>query len=400
MSRQIPRFPIPPRDSLPNRQRIERDWPSAQEGPRVLFFSGGSALRETSGVLKGYTHNSIHLITPFDSGGSSAVLRQAFDILGLGDLRNRLLALADESVPDQPQVTAVFSHRFPATGDERELRDELRKLADGDHALVRNLRSPLREVVSTNLGRFIGAMPEDFDLRLASIGNLILTGGYLERQADLGSVLTQFSELVSARGIVRPVVTESAHLIAIHENGQRTIGQHNIGSEQCVARGPIADLELTSSLEEGQRLELDADRASLELIESAELIVFSMGSFFGSVLANLLPRGIGRAVLASDAPRIYVPNCGHDPEMHGRTVNHCASKIAELIGRDAETQSDVDAALDFVIVDSHGLHYDSPLDLPKFHAAGVQVIDVDLATDTGDRIDPRKLSEVLLTLVP
>jgi hypothetical protein len=32
-------------------------------GPRILFFSGGSALRRLSEKLVDYTHNSIHLIT-------------------------------------------------------------------------------------------------------------------------------------------------------------------------------------------------------------------------------------------------------------------------------------------------------------------------------------------------
>ena len=45
--------------------------------PRILFFSGGTALRETSRKLVRHTRNSIHLVTPFDSGGSSAVIRQA-----------------------------------------------------------------------------------------------------------------------------------------------------------------------------------------------------------------------------------------------------------------------------------------------------------------------------------
>ncbi len=61
-------------------------------GPKLLFFSGGTALNGLSQVLKRYTHNSIHLVTPFDSGGSSAVLREAFDMPAVGDLRSRMMA--------------------------------------------------------------------------------------------------------------------------------------------------------------------------------------------------------------------------------------------------------------------------------------------------------------------
>ena len=46
-------------------------------GPRLVFFTGGTALKGLSRSLTRYTHNSVHLVTPFDSGGSSAALREA-----------------------------------------------------------------------------------------------------------------------------------------------------------------------------------------------------------------------------------------------------------------------------------------------------------------------------------
>ena len=67
-------------------------------GPRLTFFTGGTALRALSRELTRHTHKSVHLVTTFDSGGSSAALRQAFAMPAMGDIRNRLLALADSSV--------------------------------------------------------------------------------------------------------------------------------------------------------------------------------------------------------------------------------------------------------------------------------------------------------------
>ena len=78
--------------------KFERDERSPEHGPRVLFFSGGTALRGVSRVLSDHTHNSIHIITPFDSGGSSAVIREAFGMLAIGDILNRLMALDRKSV--------------------------------------------------------------------------------------------------------------------------------------------------------------------------------------------------------------------------------------------------------------------------------------------------------------
>src|SRR5690606_4221563 len=63
---------------VPDPVRLARYARAPEIGPTVLFFSGGTALRKTSRVLTEFTHNSVHLITPFDSGGSSAKLRDAF----------------------------------------------------------------------------------------------------------------------------------------------------------------------------------------------------------------------------------------------------------------------------------------------------------------------------------
>ena len=57
---------------IPDNIRIQRSLRIPEFGPKILFFSGGTAIRDLSACLINYTHNSIHLITPFDSGGSSA----------------------------------------------------------------------------------------------------------------------------------------------------------------------------------------------------------------------------------------------------------------------------------------------------------------------------------------
>ena len=63
---------------LPDPVKLARYLKSPELGPCVVFFSGGTALTGISRELKRYSHNSIHLVTPFDSGGSSAKLRKAF----------------------------------------------------------------------------------------------------------------------------------------------------------------------------------------------------------------------------------------------------------------------------------------------------------------------------------
>src|SRR5690606_21425971 len=129
---------------LPNPVAVERCLRLPELGPRILFFSGGTALKKLSRTLKRYTHHSIHLITPFDSGGSSAALRRAFRMLSIGDLRNRLVALADETVHGNPEIYALFSHRFAKDADPIELGQRLERMIAGTDPLVAAVPEPMR----------------------------------------------------------------------------------------------------------------------------------------------------------------------------------------------------------------------------------------------------------------
>ena len=383
-----------------DRPRAVQPGAAPESGPRILFLSGGSALRETSRVLKRYTHNSIHLITPFDSGGSSAALRQAFGMLGVGDLRNRLMALADESERGNPHVVELFSHRLNAEADTIELREELQHLVDGSHALMQAIRLPLRAVIREYLDQVARALPGDFELGDACIGNLILAGGFLRNGRDMNAVLAEFSQLVSVRGSVRPSAMVDAHLVALHAHGERTVGQHLLGKPRQVELGAILDLQLVADLQrDAATVQPVADGDSLALVKNADLICYPMGSFFGSVLANLLPRGMGRGIAGADCPKVFIPNAGSDPEMNGYSLGSAVEKLIEIVRRDAGDDVSARSVLDFVLIDRARARYDFELDVERVEASGVRVLDRRLVSDDPDRLDPQLLVEALLGLV-
>ena len=165
---------------IPDSIRVARCRRLPEYGPSIVFFSGGSAIRELSRALKNYTHNSVHLISPFDSGGSSAEIRRCYHMLSVGDLRNRLLALSDESALGNPDVIRLFSHRLDKTHADAA-QCELREILAGRSALASAVSMPQRSIFLSHLRWFANRMPPDFDLRGASIGNLIITGCFLER---------------------------------------------------------------------------------------------------------------------------------------------------------------------------------------------------------------------------
>jgi CofD-related protein of GAK system len=383
---------------LPDPLRVARSRRAPELGPRILFFSGGTALRPLSRALKLYTHNSAHLITPFDSGGSSAVLRAAFGMLSVGDLRSRLMALADETVRGNPAVYELFSHRL-SREDGVDAARQLDFMAAGSHQLVAEIPSPLRQIVCTHLRIIRDEMPENLDLCGANIGNLILAGGYLLNDRDIESVILLFSKLVEVRGIAHPVCDADLHLAAELADGTRLVGQHRLtGKESRPIESPVVELSLVRSLDTPERAEVTLPERSAALIGRADLICYPMGSFYSSLIANLLPKGVGSEIRRTDVPKIYVPNTGIDPEQLGMSGADAVGALVRYVRADAGADTPIEEILDLVLVDTARGRYATPLDPEKIERLGVQVVDLELVRDPAVGVDPELLCDVLVSL--
>ena len=385
---------------VPDELRLARSQRAPELGPRILFFTGGTAMRGLSRKLKAYTHNTTHLITPFDSGGSSAKLRQAFDMLSVGDTRNRLVALADETLRGNPQTYALFAHRFDQDVDQETSRRDLEALSNGEHELIARVPEPIQQIAINYIRRFRSEMPEDFDLRGASIGNLLLTGGYLENNRDLDALIFLVSNMIAVLGTVCPITDASLHLLAELEDGTQLVGQHQItGKEHPPIQSPIRDLCLVNNLDDPQVTTIDIPKKISQLIHDAELICFPMGSFWTSLVANLLPKGVGRAIRAARCPKIYIPNVGHDPEQLGLKIHDCIEILHQKVSEDCGEPVPMNQVLDFILVDSENADYSDTLDLARVQSLGVQVVDVQLVTDRSEPLlDSARLAQTLVSM--
>lgn len=386
---------------VPDPLRVNRYQKAPELGPRVLFFSGGTALNEVASRLQHYSHNTIHLVTPFDSGGSSAKLRDAFDMPSIGDLRNRLMALADDSVLGHPEVYRLFNHRLPHRAAAVTLRNTLSELVSGQHPLTADITDSMRQLICNQLGFFQEQMPEDFDLRGASIGNLILAGGYLNNHQQLDPIIFLFSRLVHVRGTVRPTVNESYHLAAILDDGSQVLGQHCMTGKEVPPLGcAISRVSLSSERDSWVPVSATISDKSLRLIESAELICYPPGSFHTSVMANLLPSGVGRAVRDNHCPKVYIPNPCPDPEQIGRTQQQLIDILLAALRRDAGVGCPNEALLDFILIDRKRGDYPGGLDDEAIEALGIRLIDTPLITpQSAPHYDPDLLITALMSLV-
>lgn len=417
---------------IPDNTRINRSLRLPEFGPKILFFSGGTAIKDLSACLINYTHNSIHLITPFDSGGSSAEIRRGFDMLSVGDIRNRLLALSDKNestMRNNPQVIELFSHRITKIGAFEDSEEEFVSILHGQHPLIRAVELPMRSILQNHLRWFAERMPTDFDLRGASIGNLIITGCFLEHNRDIVTAIFMITKFLGVKGFCRPLTAANLHIRTLYDDGREVVGQHAMNlvpksppfiqnadktsstakSYKIVRIDLVKELHSASHIERQQSQSCHIDMLSSDLVSStADLICFPMGSFFASILVNLLPRGVGRAIAERRCPKVYIPNTGYDPEMTGRSLVECVSLIIDMVRDDPchashqeqrkqkedgshqeETKQVVPVKniLNFVLLDTANCEYCVPVDKKAIEELGVTVIDMPLVDDTNINID-------------
>jgi CofD-related protein of GAK system len=385
---------------IPDPVRLSRYLRAPELGPRILFFSGGTALTGTSRVLKQYTHNSIHLVTPFDSGGSSAKLRQAFSMPSIGDLRSRLVALADENITGHPEVYQLFIYRFPSDEQASELLARLDLMIRGKEPLVAAISNPMRRLIRTQLGYFRDAMPDDFDLRGASTGNLILAGGYLNNHKHLDPIIFLFSKLVNVLGTVRAVVNDNLHLAAELEDGSCVTGQHRLtGKEVAPLKSPIRRLFLSENRDKPVPAKAEMRKKNRRLIEQAELICYPPGSYYTSLISSLLPTGVGSAVAGADCPKVYIPNLGHDPEQIGMSLDSSVLTLLDYLRADNKASCPSGKLLNFMLIDSKRGKYPSSISAQVMQESGIRIIDTRLISkQSAPYYDAELLVSALLSL--
>lgn len=387
--------------TIPDRLKLARYRKSPELGPRILFFSGGTALNPLSRVLVNYTHNSIHLVTPFDSGGSSAIIRQAFNMPAVGDMRSRLMALADQTVKGNPAIFEFFAYRLPKDMEQDQLKDELEKIAGGRGFMIREIPDPMRTIIRSHLADFITKMPADFDLRGASMGNLILTAGFFANNRHIDPVIFLFSKLVEVKGTVRPIMNSNLHLAARLEDNTLVMGQHMLTGKECEPiSSPVADIFLIRSLTSSEPVVPGIRNKVKKMILDAEFICYPMGSFYSSIIANLLPRGVGDAIASNLCPKAFIPNTGFDPEQQGTTLDQRVEVLLSFLRKSCVEPRPDESLLNYVILDADHSLYQGGVDKDRIKSMGLEVLELPLTLNSGKpHLNEELLVETLMSMV-
>jgi uncharacterized cofD-like protein len=186
------------------------------------------------------------VVTVTDDGGSSGRLRQDFNMLPPGDLRNCMVALSEE----EDLLSQLFTHRFRG--------------GDG--------------LKGHNFGNlFVAALTE-------------ITG-------DFAQAVQLASKILATRGRIYPATTANATLVASMDDGTVVRGETNITASKRRIVELTLDPPRPAPLPE-----------TLEAIERADIITVGPGSLYTSLITNLLVDGIPAALGAARGVRVYVSN--------------------------------------------------------------------------------------------
>ncbi len=250
---------------------------SRRHGPKIVAIGGGTGMPQLLRGLRQYTDNITAIVTVADDGGSSGKLRRQMGMLPPGDFRNNIAALSEA----EDLMTRLFQYRFadPEGG------------VDGSEA---------------------GALAGH------SFGNLfIATMAAVTGSFEAG--IAESSRVLAVRGRVLPSTLEQLILCAEvsytdeagHEQWAVVEGESNITHHP-------GRIERVFLMPDNAR----AFPATVQAILQADLIVAGPGSFFTSVMPNLLVPAIRNAIRAAGAPRIYICNVATQPgETDGYTVS-------------------------------------------------------------------------------
>ena len=369
--------------TLPVYKKVEGYERHPKEGPPVVLLSGGTAARGLAQNLVRYTHSSSHVLPVFDDGGSSRELRDKLGMPPPGDLRNRLMALSDMTRSGNPEVRRIFRARLPRYGSDEELQKRLEEFLGDAHPQMQSIESRYRRIIINHLERFNRVKPAGFDLRGGNIGNFVIAGAYLTI-GDLESVIFEFSALAAARGEVYPVCHgANYHLRAEFETGEVWVGQSRITSQR---HPPIRRLAIVERLAGGEHVEARPQLNPLagRAIRKAALVAYAMGSFYTSIVPNLLVNGMGQAIRETKRPKVFVANLMRDEETLDMTVSDMLRELLRYLQESDPHPGTMEDYVHYVLVGDHGgsdKRSQVPVDIESILALGVEPIVLPLAVE-------------------
>jgi uncharacterized cofD-like protein len=241
----------------------------------IVVIGGGTGTSVVLEGLKKYPVQLSAIITTADDGSSSGVLREQFQMIPPGDIRQCLVALA--------------------AGNFGYLNERFQKGFLQGHTL----------------------------------GNLLITL-FHQKSGNFQEALDELLKLVGAQGSLIPMTLKPATLVATFTDGRELRGEKHITVSREIGK-KLSKLSLFPN-------NVRANPRAISAIKSADAIVVGPGNLFSSILPNFLVPEIREAVKKSKVKKIYVANLFTQPGHTDKfTIQEFLETLKFYIGEDIFT---------------------------------------------------------------
>ena len=311
-------------------------------GPRVVAVGGGNGLAALLRGLKAQTSNLTAVVTMADDGGSSGRLRRDMGMPPPGDLRNCLVALAD----DESLISQLFQYRFS----------------------------------------------EGSGLQGHSFGNLFMAA-LTEVTGDFERAVHESTRVLKVRGRVLPSTLDDVVLHAQLEGGGQVSGESTITAAERLPRHVWLTPGTPRALPQ-----------ALTALRRADLVVLGPGSLYTSVIPNLLVPEVRAAIEETRAWVVYVCNVMTQAgETDGYTVgDHLEALFRHgLVGAvDLVLVNASPVSPDMLATYGRSGARPVVVDDARLTELGVKVVKASVAAESNVvRHDPQRLAQALLRIV-
>ncbi len=318
----------------------------AQRPGCLTVVGGGTGLAVALRGLKQHVGSRLKeltaVVTVTDDGGSSGRLRRDFGVLPPGDIRNCIVALAE----DEDLLAKLFQYRFPK--------------GEG--------------------------------LAGHSFGNLFLAA-LTGVTGDFYQAILTAESILSVRGRILPATLTDVRLRAQGLSGRTYEGESAVGRSGERLQGLKLDPVSPAAF-----------APAIRALETADLILLGPGSLYTSILPNLLIPGIRSAIQRSRAPVVMILNLMTQPgETDGMDAADHVAAVQQLVP-DVELSAVIghEGRLPPERLDSYAEAGARPVEVDReaLRELGVEVVTGDLlAAGTLLRHDSVRLSDLVMSLL-
>ena len=238
---------------------------------KVTIFGGGTGMSTLLRGLKEFPIDLRTVVSVCDDGRSTGKLRKEFNIPAMGDIRKVMTSLATT----EPLMEQILEYRFDTCSDLNE----------------------------------------------HTVGNLLLTAGS-QVTGNLSDGITAISKVLNLKGKVIPFSEDNVTLVAEMTNGEEIVGESEITNSPLTIKKVFYKEDPTVCKE------------VIDSIKESDLIIFSMGSLYTSIIPNLLSREVIEEIDKSNAKIMYVCNMMSQPgETDDFKVSDHINTINEYLGK-------------------------------------------------------------------